>query len=93
MKKSATYAVSPRMRKELQRLAASDRRGVDSNDPDVPSVAEWDGFVRGKFYRPVKEPVTIRIDADVLAWFRSFGGKYQTRINQVLRGYMLHGSR
>ncbi|MBI5508463.1 MAG: BrnA antitoxin family protein [Deltaproteobacteria bacterium] len=38
-------------------------------------------------------PVTIRIDADVLAWFRSLGGKYQTRINQVLRGHMLHGSR
>jgi uncharacterized protein (DUF4415 family) len=81
------------MRKELERLAATGRNAVDVNDADVPSVADWDGFVRGKFYRPIKEPVTMRIDADVLAWFKALGGKYQTRINQVLRVYMLHGPR
>jgi len=38
--------------------------------------------VVGKFYRPLKEPLTIRIDAEVLAWFKAC---YQTRINATLR--------
>ena len=40
-------------------------------------------------YRPVKIPVKINYDADVLEWFRSFGKGYQTRINMALREYML----
>ena len=40
------------------------------------------------FYRPLKKPVTIRIDADVLAWFQKDGGRYQTRINLALRRVM-----
>lgn len=81
------------MRKELDRLAVMKDEDICLSDKDVPSVADWDGAVRGKFYRPVKEPVTIRIDADVLAWFKSRFGKYQTHMNQVLRSHMLHSSR
>jgi uncharacterized protein (DUF4415 family) len=40
-------------------------------------------------YRPIKKPVTLRIDADVLAWFKKRGPGYQTRINQALRRVML----
>ncbi|HEX3821219.1 MAG TPA: BrnA antitoxin family protein [Candidatus Sulfotelmatobacter sp.] len=40
------------------------------------------------FYRPLKKPVTIRIDADVLAWFQKDGNRYQTRINLALRKVM-----
>ena len=36
-------------------------------------------------YRPVKRPVTLRLDADILAWFQRDGSGYQTRINQALR--------
>ena len=39
----------------------------------------------GRFYRPVKQLISLRVDADVLAWFRARGPKYQTYINQVLR--------
>jgi uncharacterized protein (DUF4415 family) len=42
----------------------------------------------GKFYRPKKASVTIRIDADVLAWLKASGGGYQTRINEYLRRLM-----
>ncbi|HUI42472.1 MAG TPA: BrnA antitoxin family protein [Terriglobia bacterium] len=42
----------------------------------------------GRFYRPVKQQISLRVDADVLAWFRSRGGKYQTYMNQVLRREM-----
>ena len=40
-------------------------------------------------YRPVKKPVTLRLDADILAWFRRGGRGYQTRINQALRKVMM----
>jgi uncharacterized protein (DUF4415 family) len=40
-------------------------------------------------YKPVKKPVTVRLDADLLAWFRRGGRGYQTRINQALRKVML----
>lgn len=40
------------------------------------------------FYRPLKKPVTLRLDADVLAWFKKDGRRYQTRINQALRKVM-----
>jgi uncharacterized protein (DUF4415 family) len=46
---------------------------------------DWSKAVVGKFYRPVKESLTIRIDADILAWLRAQGKGYQTRINALLR--------
>jgi uncharacterized protein (DUF4415 family) len=39
-------------------------------------------------YRPLKKPVTLRLDADVLAWFKKDGRRYQTRINSALRKVM-----
>jgi uncharacterized protein (DUF4415 family) len=42
-----------------------------------------------EMYRPVKKPVTLRLDADVIAWFKARGRGYQTRINRALRGVML----
>jgi len=44
--------------------------------------------VVGKFYRPIKKPLTIRLDADVLDWLRGQGKGYQTRINALLRSSM-----
>jgi uncharacterized protein (DUF4415 family) len=40
-------------------------------------------------YRPVKKPVTLRLDADVLEWFQRDGRGYQTRINVALRKAMV----
>jgi uncharacterized protein (DUF4415 family) len=40
-------------------------------------------------YRPIKKPVTLRLDADVIAWFKAQGRGYQTRINRSLRAVML----
>ena len=55
---------------------------------DAPEVREWRGAVVGKFYSPIKSPVTIRVDADVLAWLKGQGRGYQTRINKLLREAM-----
>jgi len=41
------------------------------------------------FYKPIKKPVTLRLDADVLAWFQRAGSGYQTRINRALRKLMM----
>ena len=41
-----------------------------------------------RLYKPRKVAITIRLDADVVMWFRQTGRKYQTRINQVLRRVM-----
>jgi uncharacterized protein (DUF4415 family) len=40
------------------------------------------------FYKPLKKPVTLRLDADVIAWFKKDGRRYQSRINAALRKVM-----
>ena len=49
----------------------------------------WKNAARNPFYRPVKPQVTVRLDADVIAWLRTQGKGYQTRINHLLRAAML----
>jgi len=78
--------VSEKQAEELRRLAQQDEEVVDTSD--IPEITNWDGAVRGRFYRPLTEQITLRIDADVLAWFRAGGNKYQTRINAALREYI-----
>ncbi len=63
--------------------------GIDLSDiPEVPPAAFAKGLVR-KGLKPVgrKAQVTLRIDADVIQWFRERGRGYQTRINSILRAY------
>jgi len=72
--------------KELAALARMPDDKIDLTD--APEVREWRGAVVGKFYRPIKKPVTIRVDADVLAWLKRQGRGYQTRINKLLREAM-----
>jgi|GEM_PF-769121 len=63
-------------------------RDEDINTDDIPEVTDWDNAVVGRFYRPMKEPVSIRLDVDVVAWLKSEGRGYQTRINTLLRDAM-----
>jgi uncharacterized protein (DUF4415 family) len=78
--------VSRKVAKELAALARMSDDKIDLTD--APEVREWRGAVVGKFYRPIKKPVTIRVDADVLAWLKRQGSGYQTRINKLLREAM-----
>lgn len=71
---------------ELAALARKRDEEIDTSD--IPEVKDWSGAVVGKFYRPNKEAVSIRLDADILAWFKGQGSGYQTRINEVLRKAM-----
>ena len=79
--------LSAENRKELQRLAARPDREIDLTD--IPEIQEIPSdAVIGRFYRPKKTIVTIRLDADVVAWIKASGEGYQTRINAYLRQMM-----
>jgi uncharacterized protein (DUF4415 family) len=70
-----------KQRKSLGRKAARGKiRGLQAAE-------EW-AAPDEKMYKPIKKPVTLRLDADVLAWFKAQGRGYQTRINRALRGVM-----
>lgn len=71
---------------QIARLKTRPDEGIDLSD--APQRSDWDTAERGKFYRPLKKQITLRIDADVLAWFKEDGSKYQTRINSALREYI-----
>ena len=62
---------------------------IDASDiPELPPGA-WKNAVRGRFYRPLKQAVSMRLDADVIAWLKKQGKGYQTRANKILRQRML----
>lgn len=81
MKKTAKKADE-----ELAALAAMPDGEIDTSD--IPEITDWSKTVVGRFYRPVKEAVTIRLDADVLDWLKQGGRGYQTRVNKILRAVM-----
>ncbi|MGO9271162.1 MAG: BrnA antitoxin family protein [Terriglobia bacterium] len=85
------HKLSAKRRKELEVLAHKSDDEIDLSD--IPEVREIPSdAVIGKFYRPRKTSVTIRLDADVLAWLKASGERYQTRINSYLR-QLMHQSR
>jgi uncharacterized protein (DUF4415 family) len=76
-------------RAELAALAALPDSEIDYSD--IPPLNdEWfPKAVRGRFYRPVKQQITARVDSDVLAWLKAGGKGYQARMNAILRREML----
>lgn len=88
MKKVSDDELPEHLRMEADRLAKMSDEDIDFSD--MPEVTDWSNAERGKFYRPVKQQLTLRLDADVVQWFKAHapGGGYQTRINQALRQYV-----
>ena len=70
---------------DWERLAKMNDNEIDTSD--IPEL-DADFFRHAELRLPVKQAVTIRLDADVLEWFKDQGSGYQTRINQLLRQYM-----
>ena len=70
---------------DWKRLAEMEDKAIDTSD-----IAELDDdfFEKAELRVPAKQPVTLRIDEDVLVWFKAQGKGYQTRINKLLRQYM-----
>lgn len=74
-------------RKDLVRLAKMPDSRIDLSDiPEIKNLPS--DALMGRFYRPKKTSVTIRLDADVLAWLKATGEGYQTRVNTYLRKLM-----
>ena len=85
----ADRPMMPARKRKLARLAARPDAEIDfSKIPPLPE-SFWKNAVRNPFYRPVKQQLTVRLDANVVAWLRQQGKGYQTRLNQVLREAML----
>ena len=81
--------LTAKQRRELSLLASLPEGEIDTSDtPELPGPV-WSDAERGRFYRPIKKAVNLRLDADVIAWLRKDGPGYQTRVNQVLRERML----
>ena len=86
---SKSPTLAPEQLTELESLAALSDHAIDTSD--APELPDWSGAERGLFYRPVKQQLTLRLDADVVAWFKSRATPdegYQTRINRALREYV-----
>ena len=88
-KTQADIKVTPSMIRHLKKLAERPDSEIDYSD--IPELTEdfWQNAVKGRFYRPLKEQVTVRLDSDILAWLKKKGAGYQTRMNALLRSAML----
>ena len=86
MKKVNSSKRTAAQQKMLAKLAAMGDSGIDFSD--IPEQRNWKGAERGMFYKPVNQQLTLRLDADVVDWFKRQGEGYQTRINAVLRRHV-----
>ncbi len=76
----------------LAALAAKPDAQIDTSDIPEMTDAALAAMTPGHFYRPVKQQITARVDADVLVWLKSQGKGYQALMNAILRREMLNGS-
>lgn len=94
LRKATSKRLTRSQRAELKSLAELHDEAIDTSD--APELIDWSGARRGLFYRPVKQQLTLRLDADVVAWFKNHttsGEGYQTRINRALREYVQERAR
>lgn len=68
-------------------------RSIDTSDSPGMTDEQWTSARLGGFYRPLKQQITARVDADVLDWLKAQGKGYQSRINAILRREMLQASK
>jgi len=91
MKKVSTKKRRLKITDAIRKAYAERDPSQDSADPEAPTLPPeaWEGAIVGKYYRPLKKPIALRLDADVLAWLKSQGAGYQGRINGILRERMM----
>jgi uncharacterized protein (DUF4415 family) len=73
---------------DIRAIAAKTDENIDFLH--APLVLDWSGAEIGKFHRPRKRPVTMRLDSDVIDWLKADGRGYQTKANALLRHAMFH---
>ena len=86
MKRGNPEPLTAKLQAELDALAAMPESEIDTSD--MPPITDWSKAVRGGFFRPIKRPLSLRVDADIDDWFQRQGQGYQTRMNSALREYV-----
>lgn len=86
MKRGNPEPLPSALQSELEALAAMPDSEIDTTE--MPPITDWSEAVRGPFYRPIKRPLSLRVDADIIDWFQRQGQGYQTRMNSALREYV-----
>lgn len=81
---------SPEQQAQLVKLADLPDDQIDTGDIPEATPESWKHARRGTLFRPIKQPVTLRLDADVVSWFKAHAQDrgYQTEINRVLRRHV-----
>ena len=88
-KKASSNSKSKQLKAEIKGLAAMPDEEI--NTDDIPEIRDWKGAKRGLHYRPIKQQITLRLDADLVNWFKKHAHNdrgYQTDINRALREYV-----
>ncbi len=82
-------------RDEIAKLLELNDDQIDFSDAQETVHENWIHVQKSNFYRPIKQPVTIRLDSDVLIWFKEHAekGGYQTEINRVLRQHVMQSEK
>jgi uncharacterized protein (DUF4415 family) len=89
VKRASGHPLTARQKRDIAALAAMPDENINATDiTELPPDA-WKDAVRGRFYRPIKKAVSLRLDSDVVAWLKKDGKGYQTRANRILRERML----
>ncbi len=94
MNKGASEKLTREQKAEIEALASLPEEEIDTSD--IAEILDWTDARRGLLYRPVKKQITLRLDADVVAWFRANapnGRGYQTEMNRVLRDHAARASK
>jgi uncharacterized protein (DUF4415 family) len=91
-KQGEVPALSDIRKAELKALGAKPDSEIDYSD--IPALTDefWKNAVQNPFYRPTKTHASVRIDSDVMAWLKSQGRGYQTRMNAILRAAMIQAT-
>jgi uncharacterized protein (DUF4415 family) len=88
-KQSRSAEAPPRGRADLRQLRGVREREILQTSPEDLANLPDDFWDEAELVVPAaKRAISLRVDEDVLAWFRSLGPRYQTRMNAVLRAYM-----
>ena len=82
--------ISKKSQTDWARVDAMKNEDIDLSDTPKISTEMFARAVVRRGLKPVprKEQLTLRVDSDVLEWFRKHGQGYQTKINALLRAYM-----
>jgi uncharacterized protein (DUF4415 family) len=80
-------------RRKVRSLAGKLGRVRASIEEELLSLAEEERGAEARWNRPRKRRISLRVDVEVVDWFKSKGPGYQTRINRILRKVMVEGKK